>query len=205
MGKNFDSSQVTQITKGKTTANDLVAMFGNPFSKKPESEDMERWQYNYVTTVLRIHATGTVGGATATGEKTGTQKSLNLLVNKDGIVVNFTFVEGAVSPLTLTNKNGLVEGRQGKDFDGSMIGQIAKGKTTRDDLITIFGLPQAKEPEANDAERWLYEYLTVKKKGRDTTVYKKDLNILLDKGNIVQNYTTNEGPADKESSSTTLF
>ena len=49
----------------------------------------------------------------------------------------------------------------GRDFDSLKVSQIVKGKTTADEILNMFGPPSGKQPEAENAERWLYSYVTV--------------------------------------------
>jgi hypothetical protein len=88
-GKPFSSSNVKKIVKGKTTNTDLVKLFGQPFSKTVISATEEKWIYT--------HSSGTSTAqsylVTMDIKTTGTQKTLDILLNKD-IVVNFAFTEG---------------------------------------------------------------------------------------------------------------
>lgn len=90
-GRDFDSSKVSQIVKGKTTSNDILEMFGRPAYKQPEMDDAERWSYSFVTTtnvvkdILVPHS-----------DITGYKKNLNILFNKDKVVVNYTMDEGPI-------------------------------------------------------------------------------------------------------------
>lgn len=43
----------------------------------------------------------------------------------------------------------------GKDFDQTELGQIAKGKTSREEVVKILGEPAEKTTEAG-LERWIY-------------------------------------------------
>ncbi len=44
-GRDFDSTKVSHIVKGKTTASELVKMFGAHHSKMALSNDREEWIY----------------------------------------------------------------------------------------------------------------------------------------------------------------
>jgi outer membrane protein assembly factor BamE (lipoprotein component of BamABCDE complex) len=96
----------------------------------------------------------------------------------------------------------LVEGR---DFDASVTNQIVKGKTTTDEIITMLGQPYSKMPQAdaNDTVRWTYSYITATAHaqsgffgGMSTTTsgHKKNLYIIINKNNVVENFTLDEGP-----------
>lgn len=89
VGKDFNSSAVSQIVKGKTTKDDVVRMFGEPFSKTVASENEEKWMY--------IHDAGTVKAQsyvfTTTAQVTSQKKTLDILL-RNGIVINYTYLEG---------------------------------------------------------------------------------------------------------------
>ena len=95
-GRDFDSSKVSQIVKGITRADEILAVFGTPGSKQPEAENAERWIYSYITATAHAQA-GWFGSmhTTITG---GHKKILNLLINKEKVVVNFTFDDGPIEP-----------------------------------------------------------------------------------------------------------
>jgi outer membrane protein assembly factor BamE (lipoprotein component of BamABCDE complex) len=96
-GRDFDSSQVSQIVKGKTTSDEILKMFGTPNEKQPEMEDAERWSYYYVTATNHVHNVFVFKE-----EITGYKKTLNILLNNDKIVVNFTLDEGPLDKQTVT-------------------------------------------------------------------------------------------------------
>ena len=48
-GRDFDTSQIAKIEKGKTTSEELVEMFGEPIMKTVISENKTKWVYNYIT------------------------------------------------------------------------------------------------------------------------------------------------------------
>jgi outer membrane protein assembly factor BamE (lipoprotein component of BamABCDE complex) len=92
-GRDFDSTKASQIVNGKTTSDEIVTMFGTPYSKQPETDGGERWIYSYVNATA--HAEGVFVMHVTT---TGTKKNLNILFNKDKIVVNFLLDEGPIDP-----------------------------------------------------------------------------------------------------------
>jgi len=47
----------------------------------------------------------------------------------------------------------------GGAFDQSRVEQIQKGSTTKDNIITLFGEPGAKDLPANGDETWIYTYV----------------------------------------------
>ena len=90
---------------------------------------------------------------------------------------------------------------QGRDFSSSQVQQIQKGKTTKRELIALFGQPFSKSVVDGDTEKWLYFYSDVTSKARSavftmkvqTTGIRKQLDVLL-KNDIVTNYTHTETP-----------
>jgi len=88
VGKPFPSDQVATIKKGETTTTEILAKFGEPFSKSAISATQEKWLYSYVEGSANVNL-GQV-------KSTGTQKTLDLLLDNE-IVVNYTFTEGPVS------------------------------------------------------------------------------------------------------------
>lgn len=88
VGNPFPSDQVATIKKGQTTAAEVLAKFGEPFSKSVISATQEKWLYSYVEGSANVNF-GQV-------KTTGTQKTLDLLIDNE-IVINYTFTEGPVS------------------------------------------------------------------------------------------------------------
>lgn len=89
VGKDFSSENADKIVKGKTTRNQLVTMFGQPFSKTVMSENEEKWIYTYSSGTAKAQSY-VVGMKVKT---TGSQKTLDILL-KNGIVTNYAFTEG---------------------------------------------------------------------------------------------------------------
>ena len=54
VGRDFNSSAVSQIVKGETTKDDIVRMFGEPFSKTVISENEEKWMYVYDAGTVKV-------------------------------------------------------------------------------------------------------------------------------------------------------
>jgi hypothetical protein len=93
-GNDFDSSTVDKIVNGKTTADELINLFGAPQEKRPETDNGERWIYYYED--LTTKAPLVIPFAPIRTRSTGYKKNLNLLIDKNRIVVNHTFDEGPV-------------------------------------------------------------------------------------------------------------
>lgn len=97
VGKPFNVANVTSITNGKTTKDDLVTLFGQPYMKTPLSATQEKWIYTYVS------GTSSVKSYVVTAEvsTSGTQQTLDLFI-ENGVVVNHTFTD---NPLPTVNVN----------------------------------------------------------------------------------------------------
>jgi len=97
-GRQFDSSHVTYIEKGKTTKQEVLTMFGAPESSSLDSDGQLTMHYAYIKTTGRIKLAAfiplvgpVVGGSSATNS----QKSLTVVL-KDGVVANYVYtVDGA--------------------------------------------------------------------------------------------------------------
>ena len=105
-GKDFESSKVSQIVKGKTTGDEIVVLFGTP-STEQAAENGETWVYSYATSTVKGQGF-TPGGALAailipgsTGDviasqnynstnSTGHTKTLTISLDKQRIVVDYT-------------------------------------------------------------------------------------------------------------------
>lgn len=88
VGKNFPSENVNKIAKGKTTVNELIQMFGEPFSKTVVSESEEKWIYTYSSGTASVQR----GVLSANVQTTGQRKMLDVLI-KNGVVTNFTYTD----------------------------------------------------------------------------------------------------------------
>lgn len=95
VGKPFPSENVSQIVKGKTTSQDLIRLFGEPFTKAVLSATDEKWVY--------MHSEGTSKAqsyiVTMNVETKGTQKMLDILIS-NGVVTNFAYNDGP-NPATI--------------------------------------------------------------------------------------------------------
>lgn len=89
-GRDFNSANVGQIVKGKTTAAELTQLLGEPFQKTAINATEEDWLYTYSTS--EAHATSFI--VVSNVKTTGTQKSLNVVLD-NGVVTTFTYNAGA--------------------------------------------------------------------------------------------------------------
>jgi outer membrane protein assembly factor BamE (lipoprotein component of BamABCDE complex) len=108
-GKSFNSAKVKQIIKEKTTADEIVSMFGAPFTKQPDADGGEEWEYYSGITTTKGQGS-TFGGILASGfasflspaagamvysaneqpKNTFHNKELDVKLNKQRIVVDFS-------------------------------------------------------------------------------------------------------------------
>ncbi len=91
-GRDFNSAKVSEIQKGATTGTQLIAMIGEPLSKKAKSENEEEWTYEYAVATAKARS-GFFGSMNV--DTTGTQKNLSVLL-RDGKVINYTYSEGPI-------------------------------------------------------------------------------------------------------------
>jgi len=111
-GRNFDPSQLRHVVKGRTTADQILAMFGPPYASNPATlhgsrHPMagERWFYSYDTvSVQQIYYPGATAGlylpaaltfryvpaSTITAKH---HREVAILFNKDRTVVNYRIKE----------------------------------------------------------------------------------------------------------------
>ncbi len=89
VGNDFASQNVSKIIKGKTTTQELVALFGQPLSKTPVSATDEKWLYHYVS------STSSAQSYVITMDVTSStfQKTLDVFIS-NGVVINFTHTQG---------------------------------------------------------------------------------------------------------------
>ena len=90
----------------------------------------------------------------------------------------------------------------GKDFSSSNVSKIVKSKTTKTDLLNLFGEPFSKTVISSTGEKWIYTYSAGTASAQsylvttkvETKGIQKTLDILIENG-VVTNYTFTEGPA----------
>lgn len=91
-GRDFAMENVNKIVKGKTTASDLVQMFGEPYSKTVVSDTEEKWLYMYTMSTAKAQSFM----FTTKVDSEGQFKTLDILL-KDGIVTNFAYTDSPSS------------------------------------------------------------------------------------------------------------
>jgi len=88
-GRDFDTSKVKDIQKGRTRTAEIIQWFGQPIATKIVSTNQTGWLYAWKQSTIRVSRTT----STAKGRESGYQKRLELLI-ADDVVMNYTFNEG---------------------------------------------------------------------------------------------------------------
>jgi outer membrane protein assembly factor BamE (lipoprotein component of BamABCDE complex) len=88
-GRDFDETKISQIKKRTTTADAIVALYGEPDTKQIVSDNQVMWHYTYLTTEHKTHSGMFIPTVDTT---TGYKKNLDVLL-QDDVVVNFTYVK----------------------------------------------------------------------------------------------------------------
>lgn len=91
VGRDFMSTNISQIVKGKTTSSELVALVGEPYTKTVLSETDEKWIYMYSAGTAKAQSYV----FSMDVQTTGTQKTLDVLIS-EGVVVNYAYTEAAL-------------------------------------------------------------------------------------------------------------
>ena len=98
-GKDFSGENVAKIVKNETTANAVIQMFGEPFTKTTVSGTEEKWLYTYTSGTASVKQSFIAVGNVQTTEN---RKSLDIFL-KNGVVTNFTYT-AANEPAFTMNK-----------------------------------------------------------------------------------------------------
>ena len=196
-GNDFDTAKASQIVNEKTTADEIVALFGSPHSRRLEGSNAERWTYYYGSITTRANLNSSLFGASEHIDSTGEEKTLKILINGDKRVVSFTLQEGPIENEVIKTHSTLGGGTLGRDFDAYKTSQIVKGKTTLDEIVALFGSPSDKRPEEAGAERWRYFHANISASASAVKENVKDLDILINSNKIVVSFTLQEGSLDK--------
>jgi len=95
-GTVFDSSDLNQIVKGKTTTTDLMTILGTPYSRTPGADGGEQWFY------YRSNNSDVVGGVPnlMIEKSERKRKNLTVYVDKNKVVVDYTLSNGPVVTTT---------------------------------------------------------------------------------------------------------
>jgi outer membrane protein assembly factor BamE (lipoprotein component of BamABCDE complex) len=98
-GRDFDDAKVSQIKKGVSKADDVVALYGEPDRKEIVSGTDVMWHYTYLTKVTKTHS-GMFAPVVVT--ETGYRKNLDVLLQND-VVINYTYVKVPIESQTQTS------------------------------------------------------------------------------------------------------
>lgn len=94
VGAPINVENVAKIEHGKTTTENLIAMFGQPIAKSPLSATQEKWVYTYANG----SATAQSYVVTMKVESQGHQQTLDLII-ENGLVINHTFTDGPIQTM----------------------------------------------------------------------------------------------------------
>jgi hypothetical protein len=98
-GRDFDEIKVSQIQKKVTTADGVVALYGEPDRKEIVSADQVMWHYTYST---ETHQTKTGWFAPVVEDTSGYHKNLDILLQND-VVINYTYVKVPIATQKVTS------------------------------------------------------------------------------------------------------
>jgi outer membrane protein assembly factor BamE (lipoprotein component of BamABCDE complex) len=88
-GRDFNTSYVSSIEKGKTRSSELIGMMGAPYSKTVNSDGSQTWQWFYSNG--KSHAQSYMFKMDVQTQMTGKQLIATL---RNDIVENFSFTDG---------------------------------------------------------------------------------------------------------------
>lgn len=88
VGNDFSTTNVSKIVKGETTSNEMISLFGEPFTKSVISATDQKWVYMYSNGTAKAQSYI----VTMNVETTGSLKTLDVLIT-DGVVSNFAYTE----------------------------------------------------------------------------------------------------------------
>lgn len=109
IGKDFSSDNVSQIEKGKTTKDELVKMFGKPFSKTVSvvSENEEIWMYVYISETENDQSHAMMTETESDVETTKVETSVETMEVEDYVVTTEVANENQ-NTLDMLLKNGVI-------------------------------------------------------------------------------------------------
>lgn len=90
VGRDFQTTHLSKVKKGETTAEEVRQWFGEPFSKKINSENEETWHYMYTNSSASAQSLLFVVNVQSDVQ----QKSMEVLL-KNGVVVNYALTESS--------------------------------------------------------------------------------------------------------------
>lgn len=92
-GTDFSSDNVSKIVKGKTTAADLITLFGQPYSKTQGAPGQESWMWTY--SVAHSQGESWMFGS---NEKTTSYTKTLYVTLKHGIVTQYSISTQGTPP-----------------------------------------------------------------------------------------------------------
>jgi len=98
MGEDFDAAKIEQIEKYKSTKEDILKLFGEPFSKSTMMGKNELWIYYYYTSQITAKNKLTHSEVEAIGGR----KMLNITFNEKDQVIYFTYTGGDSPKIKVT-------------------------------------------------------------------------------------------------------
>ncbi len=90
-GTPIDSAKVAKIVKGKTTRAEVEVLFGKPEMSNLLPDGRRMIAYNYTATKLGVDPATMLLGPFAKGKGSTHMQSLQIFVNKEGVVEDFEF------------------------------------------------------------------------------------------------------------------
>ncbi len=94
VGKDFDETLIPRIEKNRTTQEELLAMFGEPYVKSILSEQEQKWLYHYESGSLKAQSFVLITKVKTIASR---KKVLKVLL-RDGIVVDYSFTKEEMGP-----------------------------------------------------------------------------------------------------------
>lgn len=106
-GTHFTSTQVYEIKKGVTTTSELIAMFGQPYSKLVKSTDEAEWLFRYVTVTspTSFISTSAPNSNIAWHNANGYRKLLKVFIRND-VVIDYEYNEEPFYRMGTDRKTG---------------------------------------------------------------------------------------------------
>jgi outer membrane protein assembly factor BamE (lipoprotein component of BamABCDE complex) len=92
-GTDFSTDNVSKIVKGKTTAAQLVTLFGEPYSKTPGAPGQESWMWTY--SEAESHGSTWLIGSS---QKTTSYTKTLYITLKNGMVTNYSLSTQGTPP-----------------------------------------------------------------------------------------------------------
>ncbi len=165
-GRNFVRPQPDALVLEKTTYQEVLRQFGDPYRKGSAVKEGLP-----VTTVAYSYASATAG--TGLGGMTPGRTIAFFFVN--GVLVGYEFISSYEEDRT--------------DFDETKLGQIEKGRTTRPQVEELLGRPggmYAYPLIKNKSEKGLvYSYMQMTSGPFSVNIYQKKLLVVFDGNGVV--------------------